>query len=162
MNYTISVITTANGCASAVADRTVQDPTLLVDPRPNGTYYLCVSAHNAYGTTPASNDGVAFTNAVPIDLEGSLSVSGGDGANTAQATDLTVGKNLSISNGTNGQWYDLLKTGPGTLALAGANTFAGGTIVAEVGVTSASAADIFAATSGVLRARPSYRATPAT
>jgi hypothetical protein len=47
------------------------------------------------------DDAVNFNNTVPIDLKGSLSINGGDGANSVSATDLKVGKNLSITNATN-------------------------------------------------------------
>ncbi len=47
----------------------------------------------------AGNDTVTFGNTVPIELAGSLSVNGGDGANTLSTTDLTVKKNFAVTNG---------------------------------------------------------------
>jgi hypothetical protein len=45
------------------------------------------------------NDSVTFDNTVPIDLKGKLSINLGDGANSVSATELTVEKNFSITNG---------------------------------------------------------------
>ncbi|MBO0699491.1 MAG: hypothetical protein J2P46_13935 [Zavarzinella sp.] len=53
------------------------------------------------------DDHVTFDNAVPIDLRGSLSVNGGNGANSVVTTDLKVEKNFSITNGTNASGSDI-------------------------------------------------------
>ena len=47
------------------------------------------------------DDSVSFGNTVHIDLMGSLTIDGGDGANSVTTTDLKVEKNFSITNGTN-------------------------------------------------------------
>jgi hypothetical protein len=54
----------------------------------------------------AGNDTVALSNSPPVRLAGGLSIDGGDGANTVTATDLTVGKTLSIRNGANAAGTD--------------------------------------------------------
>jgi hypothetical protein len=46
------------------------------------------------------DDTVTFDNTVPAAVKGSVTVNGGDGANMLFANDLTVGKNLSVTNGT--------------------------------------------------------------
>jgi hypothetical protein len=52
------------------------------------------------------DDTVFLSNSPPIRLAGGLSIDGGDGANSATAFDLTVGKNLTIRNGTNAAGTD--------------------------------------------------------
>jgi hypothetical protein len=48
------------------------------------------------------DDNVIFENTSgPIDVQGNLSISGGSGANSVLSTDLKVGKNITITNGTN-------------------------------------------------------------
>src|SRR5437764_661644 len=49
------------------------------------------------------DDSVTFSNSVAaIHLKGGLKIDGGDGANKVTTTDLTVDKNMSITNGTAG------------------------------------------------------------
>ena len=51
-------------------------------------------------------DAVIFNTAVHFDLAGSLTINGGDGANSVTTTDLKVEKNFSITNGTNAAGTD--------------------------------------------------------
>jgi hypothetical protein len=46
------------------------------------------------------DDSVAFGTGVPVTVEGNVSIDGGDGANSILANDLTVLKNLTVTNGT--------------------------------------------------------------
>jgi hypothetical protein len=48
----------------------------------------------------AGSDAVTFDNANPITVQGNVLVDGGDGPNYVSGTDLTVDKNLSVTNGT--------------------------------------------------------------
>jgi len=54
----------------------------------------------------AGNDSVTLAATPAIKLAGSLTVDGGDGANSVGATDLTVARNVSIKNGTNAAGTD--------------------------------------------------------
>lgn len=64
-----------------------------------GPYSSSSGVRNLAFKMLAGDDTVTFDTAVPIHVTGSLSVDGGDGANTVSATDLTVDRNLSITNG---------------------------------------------------------------
>jgi hypothetical protein len=82
--------------------------------------------HNMTFTLQGNNDGVTFGNAVrPILLEGNLTINGGDGANTVTTTDLTVQKNVSITNGngtgTDGTYLTNLTVG-GSLTIKNGNS----------------------------------------
>lgn len=53
------------------------------------------------------DDAVTFTNTVPIDLLGNLSIRGGNGATNVTATDMKVEHNVTILNGTNTSGTDV-------------------------------------------------------
>jgi hypothetical protein len=63
--------------------------------------------HNIKISMLGGNDTATFDNAVPIHLEGSLKIAGGDGANTVSAVSLTVDKDFAITNGRNNTGTDL-------------------------------------------------------
>lgn len=56
----------------------------------------------------AGNDAVGLANSPPIQLAGSLTVDGGDGANQVTAADLTVARGVTIRNGTNAAGTDII------------------------------------------------------
>ena len=84
------------------------DPTVFHLASPTDTINgVAVPVATPIGITSISikmlggDDTVTFGNTVHIDLAGSHTINGGDGANTVATTDLKVEKNFSITNGTN-------------------------------------------------------------
>jgi hypothetical protein len=61
-----------------------------------GPFTTPTGVRNITIRTLGGNDSVTFNNAVPIDLKGNLSITGGDGDTSVSATDLKVEKNFSI------------------------------------------------------------------
>jgi hypothetical protein len=103
------------------------------------------------------NDSVTFDPIVPITVQGSVSINGGSGVNTVTATQLTVGKNLSVTNAvqTTGSDHvfllDFSAGGNVTIRNAGGNTSTAierdsaglSTIKGSVSVTNGTGQDYF-------------------
>ena len=71
-----------------------------------GTFATPSGVKNLVLKMKAGNDSVTLAPAPAIKLAGSLTVDGGDGANSLTATNLTVAKSFSIKNGTNAAGTD--------------------------------------------------------
>jgi len=98
---------------TVVGDAGADDVTVRGDPD-SQTHFTLTSSGTINGqpspfSTPAGvknlvfkmlggNASVAFDPFVPIIVQGSVTFTGGTGANTVTATDLSVGKNLSVTN----------------------------------------------------------------
>jgi hypothetical protein len=80
----------------------------------------------------AGNDTVDLANNPPIELAGSLTVDGGDGANQVFASDLTVARGVTIRNGTNAAGKDTIAIL--NLNVGGSVTIANGDGDTDIGI----------------------------
>jgi hypothetical protein len=71
-----------------------------------GTFATKSGVKNIVLRMAAGNDSVTLAASPAIKLAGNLTVDGGDGANSVSATNLTVGRSMSIKNGTNAAGSD--------------------------------------------------------
>jgi hypothetical protein len=133
----------AAGTLTIVGDANDNDVTVKGDAN-SQTHFTLTSTGTINGqpspfSTPAGvknlvfkmgdgNDTVSFDPTVPITVQGSVSVNGGTGVNTVTASQLTVGKNLSVANSAQSAGtdlvvlYDLSAGGNVTIRNAAGNT----------------------------------------
>ncbi len=96
---------------TVLGDATNNDVTFFGDPA-DPTHFTLFSSGTINAQPPATgvknivvrmlggDDTVTFDAGAPARLQGSLTVNGGDGANSLSATNLSVARNLSVTNGT--------------------------------------------------------------
>jgi hypothetical protein len=172
-------VTFAGGTLTVVGDAATGDNVTVEADRASLTHFTLTSTADTFNNQPSpfstpagvksfvfkmgsGADSIDFDNASgPIAVQGNVTINGGDGNNSVASTDLTVDKNLSITNGTAttgdvsvirmtnvsvGGNVTMKSTGGSTSTSIGRNSVGVSTIKGNVTVTNGTGEDAFTMT----------------